>query len=310
MTVGQGVLSPGAAFVFPAFHTDFTDHPGSRIYGFDEEFRGLLGMAARSVDHSLMTFDFTSETFPGDELRTQYITYIYSCAAASLLRKLGLVPVLNAGYSMGIYAALCDSGAITFEAGLELIRTAYNSLKSVLRETPFAMGAIIGLDRANILELINDADPGIVITNCNAEHSFVVSGPRHGIERLLQTCKLEGALNTRILEASIPYHAPVLEAGARTFTSRISEITFSEPRTPLISLVDGNLITDRESIRREVIRNLDHPLDWYTTFREMLQMGTALFVECGLATGLARNSRFTEGDFRFLTIDKAFRQVR
>lgn len=309
MTGAPGVPPSGAAFVFPAFHNDFADHPGSRIAGFDTLFSELLGIASASVDERLKIFSFAGETFAGDELRTQYITYIYSCTAASILRKSGLAPGLNAGYSMGIYAALYDAGAIAFETGLELILNAYDSINRSLGGKEYGMGTVIGLDRGNILELIRHTDPEIVITNCNAAHSFVVSGPRTGVENLLQACRLEGALNARILDASIPYHAPLLESGVREFASRIEGIAFTKPHTPLISLVDGNRADNPELIRLEVIRNLDHPLDWYATFRQMLRYGTGFFVECGLATGLARNSRFTEGDFRFFTIDKVFRQL-
>jgi [acyl-carrier-protein] S-malonyltransferase len=296
------------AFIFPAFANDYSDHPGQVLPGFEEHFTALLRVAAKAVDPPLSEFSFSGTTYLDDELRTQYLTYIYSCAASSILRKQGYAPSVSAGFSMGIYAALHDAGVISFVTGLELIRLAYISLRSSLRNKDYGMCTIIGLSLEDILQLISQKLLPVEITNQNAPHSFVVSGAREGIVQLIDLAKEEGALHTRDLGVSVPYHSPVLQEGAMDFAQQISHLNFSTPLNRIISLVDQKILTSRESMREEVIQNLYHELNWYTTQRIMLEQGITLFVECGPSSGLVKNARFIDGNYRFQSLDTLFRK--
>jgi malonyl CoA-acyl carrier protein transacylase len=284
-----------SAFIFPAFTSDYTDHPGQNMRGFDEQFNKFLHRAAGSIDRELAAFNFVEKTFLEDELRTQYITYLYSCTASFLLRRAQLFPVMTAGYSMGIYAALFDSGSITFEAGLELIRAAFGSLKASLNDRPFGMGTLIGLDDRDIHTLIEQSSLRVEITNQNASHSFVVSGYRDDVHKLMELAKEDGALHTRDLTVSVPYHSSYLEEGAIDFSRQISRVSISAPATPMISLIDQVLLPTPDIIRQEIIRNLFQPLNWFNTMRVMMRSDVSQFIECGPSRGLAKNARFMDG---------------
>ena len=153
------------AFIFPAFASDYSDHPGQNVRGFKFWFNDFLKRAAFSTDPKLAEFTFNGQTFADDELRTQYLTYIYSCAAAAALRNLGFIPSVNAGYSMGIYASLFDAEAISFESGLKLIEKAYQTLSKQLKNNLFSMVSLIGLNFSDVNQLNNPLVPGVVNTN-------------------------------------------------------------------------------------------------------------------------------------------------
>jgi malonyl CoA-acyl carrier protein transacylase len=290
------------AFIFPAFTSDYTNHPGQQIPGFATHFQSMLQTAAKQVDPSLADFTFNGNTFLDDELRTQYITYIYSCAASSLLRKYGITPIMNVGYSMGIYASLFDAGSVSFETGLELIRLAYLSLMRAIGSRSFGMGSLIGLSGRDIHHLIDQADLQIEITNQNAAHSFVVSGYHHDIMKLMELAKVEGALHTRDLKVSIPYHSSYLKEGAMHFAREISHLEVKHPGNQLISLIDQTFLTSPEIIRQELINNLFYALNWFRTKQVMLERRISVFVECGPSKGLVKNSKFVEGDFLFYSL--------
>lgn len=287
------------AFIFPAFTSDYSNHPGQDIPGFIVYFHGLLREAAVLVDHSLTDFSFTGKTFLDDELRTQYLTYIYSCAASTLLRKQGLSPSMNAGYSMGIYASLFDAGSVSFETGLELIRMAYQSLAMTISAGSFGMCSLIGLSGRDIHHLIDQSNLKVEITNQNAPHSFVISGYREDIHKLMDLAREEGALHIRDLEVSIPYHASLLKEGAMHFAGTINHLEIKKPVNPIISLIDQTLLSSPSIIRQEVVNNLFYALNWYRTKQVMLESGISVFVECGPSKGLVKNAKFVEGNFRF-----------
>ncbi|MEI7499428.1 MAG: hypothetical protein WCK84_03170 [Bacteroidota bacterium] len=290
------------AFIFPAFASDYFDHPGQQIPGFATHFNTMLLSAANYIDPSLIDFSFTETTFLEDELRTQYLTYIYSCTASSLLRNLGFSPSMNAGYSMGIYAALFDAGSVSFETGLELIRLAFQSLMAAISSASFGMVSLIGLTGRDIHHLIDQSNLRIEITNQNAAHSFVVSGYREDILKLMELAKEEGALHIRDLEVSIPYHSSFLKEGAMHFADNITRLEIKHPVNQIISLIDQTFLSTHSIIRQEVVNNLYYSLNWFRTKQVMLERHLSVFVECGPSKGLVKNAKFVDGNFRFYTL--------
>ena len=283
------------AFIFPAFTSDYSDHPGQNAPEFNDRFGKFLVRAADLIDPELAGFDFTEKTFLQDELRTQYITFIYSCTISELLRREGYSPVITAGYSMGIYAALFDAGSISYETGLLLIRSAYQSLQGSLNNESYSMGALIGLSDTDIQELIDHHHLRIEITNQNASHSFVVSGYRDDIQILMQLAREQGALHVRDLAVSIPYHSSYLKEGAMDFSGKTIYLNISAPKSQLFSLIDQTLLSTADSTRQETVRNLYQPLNWYLTMQILLYQNITHYIECGPSTGLGKNAKFVNG---------------
>ena len=120
-----------SALIFPAFAHEYPSDPFGRFRGFEDIFTFFLDQASRDVDTDLLAFDFVSNNFLEDEIRTQYITYIYSCSLSEYFKRNNLTPCYTAGYSMGIYSSLFHSGVIGFSDGLLLIRSAYHAFKKI-----------------------------------------------------------------------------------------------------------------------------------------------------------------------------------
>ncbi len=286
------------AFIFPAFSGHYENHPGTDIPGFSERFGEYL-QAASPVEPRLTLFDFRENAFLEDELLTQYVTFVYSCAMSSLLRGAGIFPAFAAGYSMGIYSALCESGAISYRTGLIMIREAYRSMEETLDGRNYGMGAVIGLERSDIAMLLDKHGLEAAITNQNAAHAFVVTGKRGAVLRLLSLAAEEGALHTRELGVTIPYHSYHLEPASRSLAGKLEAMEISRPEFPILSLVDQTELSTETMIRSEVIRNLYRSLNWAQSMQYLVESGITGFIECGPGTGLSRNARFAEG-VRFL----------
>ncbi len=283
------------SFIFPAFSSDYENHPGSGIGAFDTLFGELLLRASETADGRLASFRFRDNNFLNDELLTQYVTFLYSCTLSALIRKAGRKPVVTAGYSMGIYSALYDAGSISFETGLRMIGAAYESITKHMTTHNYAMGALIGLNREDISGIIREHDLHAEITNQNAAHAFVVTGSRDSVTRLLELAMEEGALHSRDLGVTVPYHSEYLRKASEIFSTFVDTLEVGSPTLPVLSLVDHSLLTTPEQVRREVVRNLYRPLNWAVAMKSLLGLGITGFVECGPATGLSRNARFVEG---------------
>lgn len=164
------------AFIFPAFINDYREDPSGNIPQFRNIFHSLLNRAAAFTDKELADFHPESNPMIQDELRNQYLSYVYGCSCADVLVSGGLEPGMIAGYSMGIYASLYTAGSINFETGLLFIKKAYESIRETLRSSHYGMGAVIGLSEKDIHDIVRTFNLNLVIVNRNSEYSFVVSG--------------------------------------------------------------------------------------------------------------------------------------
>ena len=196
---------------------------------------------------------------------------------------------------MGIYAALFDSGSVSFETGLTLINIAYQSLSGLLKGGSFGMGTLIGLNGSEIQLLIDKSALRIEITNQNGSHAFVVSGYRNDIQKLMIIAHDEGALHVRELSVSIPYHSSQLKECTADFTRQIRHLEIKPAKNNIISLVDQLILSSPENIRLEIVRNLFQHLNWFRTMQVILEHHVTHFIECGPSKGLARNAKFVEG---------------
>lgn len=289
------------AFVFPPFASDYPDDPFSNLTGFDDCFRKYLSRAAEFADPDLIRFDINSETFLDDELKTQYISYIQACALISWFSSKGLVPAYCSGYSMGIYAALFQSEVISFLDGLVLIRQAYKEINKITGKKEYGMCAIIGLNKDDLEQLIINGKLNVRLAIQNSVCSFSISGPAEDITQLIESAQKEGALSTRMLNVSVPYHSDFLKETAIGFSEFVNQMQFRSPKMPIISLVDQEILLEEHALKEEVVRNLFTSLNWYETQLYLHELGVNKFVECGSGKGIVKNARFIEGDAVFYT---------
>jgi [acyl-carrier-protein] S-malonyltransferase len=290
------------AFVFPAFINEYPEEPFGNSPELKKAFTFLLETAASKVDPGLALFDFSMNPLLDDELRTQYITFIYSCAAGDILEKNQIRPDFSAGYSLGLYAALIHAKAISFGDGLYLIRKAFETILECVNVEKYGMCSVIGLSREEIETLIDGNRWRIRIVNRNCPVAFVLSGQFDDIQSFKEAAIEEGALNVHLLNVTLPYHSGFLANTKSVFGKFIDSMDIKKPETRIISLIDQRIIIDKADIRKELVSNLFTPLNWYLTQSALMELGVNRFVECGPGKSLVKNAKFIEGEYQFLSL--------
>ncbi|MCX6282980.1 MAG: hypothetical protein NTW31_01900 [Bacteroidetes bacterium] len=230
------------SFVFPAFISDYRDDPSLSVPAFNDVFQAYLTMAASSVGNELLTFHPGSNPLLQDELLNQYISYIYGCSSAGILLNSGVKPVMTAGYSMGIYAALYSTGSISFETGLLFIQKAYESIRHTLPGNHYGMCGVIGLSEKDISGIAVHHNLNLAIVNRNSDHSFIIAGDSFHINVFLLKARDEGALHARSLGVTIPYHTSLLAEAAKLLSETVFTADVRAPEIPVISVLSQELI--------------------------------------------------------------------
>lgn len=232
-----------------------------------------------------------------DELQGQFATYMYSCAISDLLSKQGFVCNCSAGYSMGLYAALYHTGAVSFEDGLRLIENAYMCIKRNVCDRDFSAAVIMGLTINIIEKLMEKFSNEVEVINENNEISIVISGVTTGVKSVMDAALKEGALKIVKLPISIPYHSSFTRTASEEFRLILSDIKISYPECQLISCIDQKVLKTPGQIKNALEKNISHAINWKKTFENILKNGTTSFIECGPGESLSKISQFIDGKY-------------
>lgn len=292
------------AFIFPAFVPEYLGNEPQLLHAYSGTFEALLDTAARAVDPGLADFSINTNNFAEEELRSQLISYVFSCSMVEVLREQKVQPDFLSGYSMGLYAALYCGNAITFEEGLWLIKEAYTLMQSCLADKPAGMGSIIGLTKKEIEALINQ-HAQVEIVNINGTHSHLISGLSRDIETILDLARKEGAISTTMLRVHTPYHSKWVAGAAMPLRDFIKNKIHIKPSDyVLFSCINGRRLQQSDEIIDEIIRNTHQHIDWQHCFQQMLACNISRFVECGAGKSLYNIGRFFDGTFTIFPMNK------
>ena len=293
------------AFIFPAFITDFTQKELDYLKRNEVDFKHYIKIASEAIGVEIPVFSYDAAIYRSDELLSQIIAYLFSCAFFDTINKKSLKANYVAGYSMGIYATLYAAGVIDVKDGIKIIYKAYTLVSNLSCTGSYGMGAIIGLNKADIEKIITENHFEAEIINVNNEHSMVVAGIKKDIVQLLEQARQEGALSVSELTVNTPYHSKFLKQFAEPFIQFLDSLLLKKPVIPILSTYNQRTITEVEDVKRELVYNLTEKINWYDTVQSLLKLGVNTFYECGAGKDLSKIFRFIEGNYQLKSVYKA-----
>jgi [acyl-carrier-protein] S-malonyltransferase len=222
---------------------------------------------------------------PGEKLKQTEITqpalYTHSLAAMAVLEERGLAPDMAAGHSLGEYSALAAVGALSFEDGLRVVRRRGELMGEAGERRPGSMAAVMGADDADVeaaCEAATAAGEGVVQpANYNAPGQIVISGDTEAVERA--TKEVSGRAIP--LPVSGAFHSPLMEYAHDGLAEVLEDVEIQPPRCPVYLNVTGAPTTDPDEIRKRLLEQLNAPVLWAQTLRNMHDNGARRFVEVG-----------------------------
>lgn len=223
--------------------------------------------------------------------QAHYACFVEGVAAAEWASA-RTTPVVIVPHSMGLFAGYHVAGALEFEDALRLMDQLCLLLHEQSPDTPFSIGAIAGLPRTGIEELLASALEPVWIADWYDDDVFLVSGPQHAVEDVLEKAVARGATYTKSTPATAPYHTPELVSFEESARQRLSGITVSAPRIPVISSIDGSVSRTADDVRREVARNACRAMDWRGAIKVLANVFRVdAVVECGSSVSLTEMIR-------------------
>ncbi len=284
---GQGAQTPGFLHRLPAH---------SAIATTLDEASVVLNLDARTLD---------TEATLTSTVAVQLSGLIAGIAVTRALNDEGIEADAVAGLSSGAYTAAVACGALDFATALRLLKLRAQLMESAY-PNGFGLAALVGLNEARVMRLINEIDTGdqpLYIANLNAQRQIVLAGSNAALAVAVDAARQAGARRAQKMAVSVPSHCALMADVATRLSDAIAHVTITRPRIPYISNIGARALREPHDIGRDLATNVAHTVRWHDSMALLYEMGVRYFFEPppgAVLTGLMRES-FDDAKARSLT---------
>lgn len=200
-----------------------------------------------------------------------------------------------AGHSLGEYSALAAAGSLALADAARLLKRRGQAMQRAVPVGEGAMAALLGLDFEAAVAVAQAAASGggevCSAANDNAPGQVVVSGHRAAVERAIALAAERGAKRSVLLPVSAPFHCPLMQPAADEMAEALAEVALGAPPLPVVANVTASQVSDPETIRDLLVRQVTGTVRWRESVLYMKSHGVDTLIELGagkVLSGLAR----------------------
>lgn len=274
-------------WMFPGQPVAFTDVPAD-----DGAFRDIARLCRQTTGFDPRESG-TSAPDLSESVRLQLFGVCSSLHRTMMLTSQGHGAELIAEHSMGIYPALAAAGAIDAGTALELTWRIGRCLTDMGRKRHYALGCVIGLERAPLEAVAAAAD--VHIGNYNTSRHFLLAGERENMTAALREATAAGAFSVSMFHCDAPLHTPLITEISGKLQGIVAEYRFNEPRIPLVEHITQTTLT-AAAIPGFLVEELCRPVHWEATYRALRTRGVTRFQEVGAGAALAKFNRWIDSE--------------
>lgn len=266
------------AYVFPGQGAQFPGM-GKELYEQSTQAKELFEQANEQLDFSITDVMFNGSD---DDLKqtqvTQPAVFLHSVILA---KERGFEPDMVAGHSLGEFSALAASGSLSLVDGLRLVYLRAMAMQRACEQNPSGMAAIIGLEDQIVEDVCEQINATVLPANYNSPGQIVISGTNEGIDEAIAQLKEKGAKRAMKLKVNGAFHSSLMEPARKELENAIHETSFHVPSCPVYQNVNAMPATDPETIKTNLMAQLDHPVKWTQIVQNMIRDGATSFTEVG-----------------------------
>jgi [acyl-carrier-protein] S-malonyltransferase len=221
---------------------------------------------------------------------TQPAILATSIAALAALKETAKVPepASAAGHSLGEYSALVASSALRLEDAIRLVRLRGEAMQDAVPAGAGAMAAIMGLSPEGLAEVCEEAKADEVVgpANFNSPGQIVIAGHAAAVARAGKLAAERGG-KVRPLNVSAPFHSSLMAPAAAKLAAALIHVEVGPLSFPVIANVDARPNRDAARVKDLLVAQVDHPVRWEETVRQMAADGVTHILEIGPGKVLA-----------------------
>ncbi|MCF6379160.1 acyltransferase domain-containing protein [Nocardioides KLBMP 9356] len=279
------IVAPGQGAQTPGFLTPWLEDPT-----FAARFDWLATVAGIDLAHYGTEAD--AETIRDTKIAQPLLVATGLVAALDLFphpadafARIGAV----AGHSVGELTAASGARVITAEQAMVLVRERGNAMADAAATTATGMTAVLGGDRDEVLAAIERH--GLTAANDNGPGQVVAAGTMEQLAAFAE----DGPERARLMPLSVAgaFHTSHMAPAVDRLSSLARSVSTHDPRTPVISNRDGQVVHDGRDVLRRIVGQIANPVRWDLCLETMSDLGVTGILEmppAGTLTGIAKRA--------------------
>ena len=172
-------------------------------------------------------------------------------------------PAILSGHSLGEYAALVASGALSLKDGAHLVRLRGQFMQAAVPTGTGAVAAVLGAEDVQVEQICSETSTGtsvVVPANYNSPGQIVIGGHADAVDRAIAALQAAGIRKTVKLAVSVPSHTPLMREAALQLQNAIAAAAWQMPDRPVIHNVDAAPKADIAAIQHALVEQLYLPV--------------------------------------------------
>ena len=267
------------AFVFPGQGAQYTGM-GQDFYENFDRAKEVFAIANKVSGMSMEELIFQENEKLDITKYTQIAMLTVELAILKVIEERGITSSVNAGLSLGEYAALTASGGLSVHDALSLI-VKRGAIMQEAVPTGGAMTAVLGLAN-DVIESICEKTKGIVsVANYNCPGQTVISGEENAVNKAIVALQEAGAKRCIQLNVSGPFHSKMLEKAGDKLEEELRRVVIGDITTPYVSNVTADYVTDRQEVKGLLKTQISSSVRWQQSVELMVRNGVDTFIEIG-----------------------------
>lgn len=268
---------------------------GDELYATEPAYRQVIDAASAALGYDVLA-KMQDETALQTTKYTQPIVVVHSLGLLATTKEQVPAPSVALGLSLGEYTALIASGALTFEAGLQLVAWRGALMQVAVENAEGSMAAVMADDFAPVeavLTQLQAQGEQVYPANYNSAQQLVIGGTPASLA--LATSSL-AALPTvsRVVPLNVAgaFHTPLIQAACEAFGEVLANVEFHDFAFPVYSNTTGQIF-DLATIKQTLVAQLTHPTYFAQDLQALATAGVTDFVEFGADNTLTKFARKT-----------------
>ncbi|XP_065915876.1 probable malonyl-CoA-acyl carrier protein transacylase, mitochondrial isoform X2 [Dysidea avara] len=189
------------------------------------------------------------------------------------------------GLSLGELTALIFAGAISFEAGLQLVVVRAAALQMACNKVSSCSIRVIGLDKKQIEDLCNVVKlrgyGDCSVSNKLFPIGCTIGSSTQAINFISNYVQQKGG-RSKVFALSGAFHSSYMSPATEQFAAAVNKAPFQLPKLPVYSNVTGKPYSSVEEIQTLLVEQLTSCVVWDTVMENMMKdYPQCSFVECG-----------------------------
>ena len=267
------------AFIFPG--------QGSQYVGMGKDFYETFPCAKEMIDLAEKVSGIPMKELLFEENEninitkyTQIAMLADELAIWSVLREKGVESAVNAGLSLGEYAALVASGVMTPEDAFRVVTKRGEFMQEAV-PTGGAMTAVLGADTAVIENICEETEGIVSIANYNCPGQIVITGEQKAVDTAAAALKEAGAKRCTPLNVSGPFHSAMLLPAGEKLAAELEQVEIHKIAVPYITNVTADYVTDPSQVKELLKKQISSSVRWQQSVERMIADGVETFIEIG-----------------------------